>query len=277
MIEHRTSVKLVGAVEHPDFREAVAMLRGTAKCETGGNAAPEVVVIIQERPGQVGQAEIESVQRQWPLAGIVAILGSWCEGETRTGKPWPGVKRFFWYEFPAWWRQQMALRSAGLCPDWARPTLDVYRTPQIRNPKEVYPLRREIRNHRQGLIHLSTRNRDTAEVLADVLNESGYSVVWNPLGPAKMVVRGVVAGVWEGVQLDERDMIDLAEFCRSQAHDAVPVVALLDFPRRDRCEIAQQLGVTAVLGKPWINADLVATIDGFASGDALSSRKQRAA
>ena len=77
MIEHVVPVKLVGAVDHPDFREAVATLRGTARCEPGGNAAPEVVIVAQARPGQISQAEIESLQRQWPLAGVVAILGTW--------------------------------------------------------------------------------------------------------------------------------------------------------------------------------------------------------
>jgi hypothetical protein len=277
MIEDLIVAKLVGPVDHPDFHEAAAILRGTARCETGGHAAPEVVIVAQARPGQVGQAEIESIQRQWPLASILAILGSCCEGETRTGKPWPGVKRFFWYEFPAWWRQQIALRSARLCPDWARTTLDVYRTPQIGSSQEVYPPRREIRNRPQGLIRLGTRIRDTADVLADVLHEAGYSVVWNPHDHANVLMRGAVAGVWDGAQLDEGEIIELAAFCRSQACEPIPVVALLDFPRRDRCEIAQQLGVAAVLGKPWINADLVATIDGFASGDSLWSRNQRAA
>lgn len=277
MTEHLTPVKLVGALDHPDFRDSVAMLRETARSATDGNAAPEVVIVAQARPGQIGYAEIESLQRQWPLAAVVAILGSWCEGETRTGKPWPGVKRFFWHEFPTWWRQQAALRTAGLCPDWARPASDVYRTPPIRNPQEVHPPRSAIRNRANGLIRLSTRNLATAEVLAEVLHGAGYATVWSPHENARTFVRGAVAGIWDGAQLGEYEIPDLAAFCRSLARDAAPVLALLDFPRRDRCEIAQQLGVTTVLGKPWINADLVATIDEFATGSAYSTTKQRAA
>ena len=49
-------------------------------------------------------------------------------------------------------------------------------------------------------------------------------------------------------------------FVRDLARSNAPVVALLDFPRRDRCEVARRAGAAAVLGKPWLNADLIATI-----------------
>jgi hypothetical protein len=271
----RLAVKLVGAADHPDFRDAMALLRVTARTETNSNASPEVIVVGQSRPGQVSQHEIESFQRRWPLAGIVAVLGSWCGGEIRTGRPWPGVKRFYWYEFPMWWQQQIALREAGLCPEWARATVETYRDPSIHNPG--YPLGATIRNPK-GAILLSTANRNTADVLAESLHRAGYATVWNPRPHAKSVVRGAVAGVWDGGQLDDDEVPDLAAFCRSLARDATPVVALLDFPRRDRCEVAKQLGVAAVLGKPWINADLVTTIGEVATRSADAPKSgQRAA
>ncbi len=198
---------------------------------------------------------IELLQRRWPLAGIVALLGSWCEGETRTGRPWPGVRRLYWYEFSTWWRQQLALRAAGRCPDWARPATDMGRTLPIRNPKS------EIRNPRHGAIVLRAMNRYVAEALTDALQHAGYATVWHPPRGPKTVVRGAVAGIWDGCQLDDRETDDLAAFCRQLARDDAPVIALLDFPRRDRFEIARQIGARAVLAKPWFNADLVATIE----------------
>jgi hypothetical protein len=257
-----TVARLVGAVDHPDFRESMALVRTTAQTEVESYAPPEVVLVAQSRPGQICQREIESLHRRWPLAGTVAILGSWCEGETRTGRPWPGVKRFYWHEFPAWWQQQVALRNAGHCPEWLRPGVETCRAPLIRNPKSA------IRNRHRGLIYLSSEHRETAEALADVLHNAGYATVWNPPRQAKSVVRGAVAGIWDGGQLEDRELPNLVTFCRSLARDATPVVALLDFPRRDRCEVAAQHGVAAVLGKPWINANLVAAIDDIASRNA---------
>jgi len=42
---------------------------------------------------------------------------------------------------------------------------------------------------------------------------------------------------------------------------ARPVIALADFPRRNRCEVAYKAGAAAVMAKPWLNADLLATLE----------------
>ncbi|MCI0333916.1 MAG: hypothetical protein L0228_11915 [Planctomycetes bacterium] len=259
-------VQLLGQIEHPDFRDALDLIRESAKCDAL-DISPELVVVAQSRPDEIGTREIELLQRRWPLAGIVALLGSWCEGETRTGRPWPGVKRFYWYEFPAWWWRQLALRTAGLCPDWSRPTTETLRAPTIRDPQFEPRLSspKSIRDRQSGTVVLSTANRAIADALADALQHACYATVWHaPHGP-QAVVRGAIAGIWDGGQLDDRETDDLAAFCRRLARDSAPVCALLDFPRRDRCELARQLGVKALLGKPWINADLVATIQKIAN------------
>jgi hypothetical protein len=267
------TVKLIGPIDHPDFREAAALIRIAAQSETAADILPELVVIAQARPGPVSQGEVESIQHRYPLAGVVAIAGSWCEGETRTGRPWPGVKRFYWYEFPAWWRQQLALRNAGLCPDWSRPTSETLRSSAISNPQST------IHNRRPGIILLSAANRYIADALADVLHHAGYATIWYPPGRPMLVVRGAIAGIWDGGQLDDREANHLAAFCHTLARDAAPVVALLDFPRCDRYEVAQQCGAAALLGKPWINADLIATIEAIANRDAggPSTSRRRAA
>jgi hypothetical protein len=41
------------------------------------------------------------------------------------------------------------------------------------------------------------------------------------------------------------------------------VIALLDFPRRDRVDQALELGASSVLGKPWETGALVGAIQRF--------------
>src|SRR4051812_25178310 len=113
------AVQLIGEVDHPDFREAVGLLRSNAQFALA-DASPELIVVAQTRPDLICSDELNQLRRATPLARIVALLGSWCEGETRTGRPCPGVRRLYWYEFPAWWRRQLQLRAANRCPDWAR-------------------------------------------------------------------------------------------------------------------------------------------------------------
>jgi DNA-binding response OmpR family regulator len=96
--------------------------------------------------------------------------------------------------------------------------------------------------------------------LGDAFQQAGYASVWQRRGSADCVVRGATAGIWDGVQLDNREADDLADFCRALSSDAVPVIAMLDFPRRYSVDRALQIGAKSVLGKPWQHEGLIATI-----------------
>jgi hypothetical protein len=255
-------VQLVGESNHPDFRDAIDLLRSESRLITGVEARPELIVVAQSRPDAFVRAYVNQLQRAAPLAGIVAILGSWCEGETRTGRPWPGVERLYWYDFPAWWRRQLQLRAANRCPDWARPG--------------GQPSRRSVPGHPQpqsGLVVLRTQRRDNADALADTLNEAGHPTVWQRYDRARAETRGAIAGIWDGGQLSDVETADLAEFCTQMARDGAPVVVLLDFPRRDRVDSAYEIGAAAVLGKPYLNSDLIATLESVSA----DSQRARAA
>ena len=247
----RPTVQLVGDADHADFRDAVKLLRAAAHVvDARVPAAPELIVIAQSRPGAFAPCDVESLRRGAPLAGVVALLGSWCEGEARTGRPWPGVARLYWYDFPTWWQRQLALRAAGRCPDWARPNESDDALPHA-----------TIRNRQCGVIVLSVARRDTRDALAEVLREAGYATVWHRFGRPECEVHGAAAGIWDGGQLDQCEATELATFCRRLSRDAAPVVAQLDFPRRDHFDEAVRLGASVVLGKPWRNESLLATLD----------------
>jgi hypothetical protein len=245
-------VQLFGDVEHPDFRDSLALVRASACIMEDVEAARELIVVAQSRPGAVPLAEVERLRRDNPLAGVVALAGTWCEGETRTGRPWPGVMRLYWYEFPAWFRRQLRLRATGRCPDWSKCDFG-FRIADcgLRIAGDLS----------RGVIQLTTSSRESADVLSDVLGLAGYATVWQRGGDLGPFVRGAVAGVWDGGQLDERDLDELAIFCRRLDRNHTPVIAILDFPRRDRVERALQCGAAAVLGKPWRVEDLLGTIE----------------
>jgi hypothetical protein len=73
-------------------------------------------------------------------------------------------------------------------------------------------------------------------------------------------VANVGAGIWVGGQLSGAEAVQLADFCEYTRAKKAPVVALLDFPRRDRVAIAKRIGVAEVLGKPWKIDDLAQTL-----------------
>jgi hypothetical protein len=250
------ALQIVGEISHADFRDAERLLRSQGRIVTSGGEPPELIVVAQSRPGAIAARQVEALRRAAPLAGIVALAGSWCEGETRTGRPWPGVERLYWYEFAAWWRRQLALRAAGRCPDWARLDGGRLQSPNSRGLKGETTSRPSWR----GLVSLDVPIRETADALADVLHRAGYATAWQSARTSTPTVRGAVAGVWEGGQLNEREADDLAKACHRLAADGAPVVTLLDFPRRDCVDRALKLGAAVVLGKPWFNHELVATL-----------------
>jgi hypothetical protein len=254
LIVVRPRIQIVGHFDHADFFDVAQTLRIEAEFV---NSTPELIIIAQRRPGEIGECEIDAVRRKSPLAGVVGVLGSWCEGETRTGRPWPGVERLYCYEFPAWWRRQMARWSAGRCPDWARASINDRLCTEYLVQSE--------RPHVSGLVVLNVASRETADVLGDVLRNESFSTLWQKPVQQTSVVGGVAAGIWVGGQLSEREADTLGLFCRQMAREGAPVIAMLDFPRRDCVERAVTLGAKTVMGIPWLNTYLVATLKSFVS------------
>lgn len=267
----RPDVWLVGDVAAADFSAARVLLRADARLsvETDATVAcerlrrsslpPELILLAHARPDSISRRAIRQLRKTAPLAGIVALLGSWCEGESRTGRPAPGVLRLYWHEFLPWWQQQRRLRAAGRCPDWSRPeAIDRTGPAAVSPPTDRGGLGGDAAP--RGLVVLQTARWETADALADELRRSGHATVWQRPGGPLAPVRGALAGIWEGGQLDAREAGELQRFCARLAKDDAPVAALLDFPRFDRNALAAELGAAAVLGKPWSNGDFIATL-----------------
>ncbi len=108
------TVQLLGEVGHPDFCDAIELLKRDAYLVDDNSLIPELIVVAQSRPDAIRSDQLGSIHRSSPLAGVVALLGSWCEGEMRTGRPWAGAQRLYWYDFPAWWTRQMSLRDRSM-------------------------------------------------------------------------------------------------------------------------------------------------------------------
>jgi hypothetical protein len=263
-------VRLVGQIDHSDFRDVMRLLEVQSK-PADERHSPELVIVAQSRPGAISHLQMQRLQNEAPLAGIVGLLGSWCEGETRTGRPWPGVARVYWHQFPAWWRRQLELRAAGRCPEWALPDDFGLRITRLQYPPANFqhPRSRIQHPNSRSVIVIHTDYRDTADALVDVLQKTGYATIWQRSGRGSCVVRGVAASIWEGGQLNDREADDLAVLCRALAADAVPVIALLDFPHRHSVDRALEIGAVAVQGKPWQNDALIAQVQSIArSADA---------
>lgn len=82
---------------------------------------PDLIVLVQARPGEISCAQVDALRRAAPLARLVGLLGAWCEGELRSGNPWPGVLRVYWHTWPLRWDADRKHDASGRLPSWAQP------------------------------------------------------------------------------------------------------------------------------------------------------------
>lgn len=262
----RPSILFIGDAAHRDFRSVVATLRCEALLRQVFPASlardestlppvdspPHLVLFAQSYPGEVDPAWAVPFRRRYPLAPAILLLGTWCEGYGRTGESHTGLMRLYWHEFPGWWKRQTSLLKSGRCPDWAQPAPD-------RVGAGAEPMERTMQERVRPLVVLHTSRWDTADALAMALLRAGFATVWQRPGRPRPVIHGAAAAIWEGGQLDEGEAHELENLCH-QLGSATPVIGLVDFPRLEHLELASQLGVSSLLGKPWIASELVSTL-----------------
>src|SRR4051794_20474547 len=94
-MEPSARVQMFGDVEHCDFVELRDWLAGQAA--SSSKDAVELVLLCQSRPGQFSQRDVEDLHRRFPLATLLGVFGTWCQGEQRSGYPWHGIDRVYSY------------------------------------------------------------------------------------------------------------------------------------------------------------------------------------
>ena len=262
---HALASLLVGPFERPEFAPAAANLSrwgptwqvadlAEAVVWAGAGHHPDLIVVAQLYAGQLPHALLAALVERLPLAHLVQVLGSWCEGEERTGHPWPGASRLFWYEWPARVPQILAEIAEGRCSDWNRP---VTATREERLLRTAVP---DLPGHRRSAmsVWLATSQRNSYHALAAACQLQGYRPVWIRAAEELPPERPWGA-VWDGAQLQRREQAQLREFAAAAA--PARTVTILDFPRLQTVQLAARLGVAQVLSRPVRTGDLWRALD----------------
>jgi len=258
----RISILLVGSTDRSEFREARAVLDESARVVAAadvpsalvvlaeGRIVPELIVVAQAYPGQFSHAVVDRMRRLAPLARVLGLLGSWCEGETRTGQPWPAAVRIYWHQWEAYVRREIARASEGAASTWSLPV--------TASEEERLLFAREPSGRREGLIAISTPEFEMQDWLRAACTRRGYSSVWL-LPHAGAHVEGATAAIFDGDDCrgDEAESLEHL----AAALGPVPIIALMDFPRIDDRSRALAAGAKAVVSKPFLIEDLFWQID----------------
>jgi hypothetical protein len=250
------SILVLGEVDRPEFSGVRSMLDslGRTSClaelETAqkaletGDIFADVIVIAQSFPGQFSHQDAERLRRLAPLGRIIGLMGTWCEGETRTGRSLPAAVRIYWHQWNARAGRELQGLIHGQCPSWGLPVTATEEERLLISAAQTPP-------RGQGLVAIHAGGFAMGDWLSEACRKCGYSTVW--LRPPNYTpVESAVAAIFNGSDLPGEEIEQLRRL--ANALGRTPVIALLDFPRIEDQQRALAAGAAAVLSKP-LNID----------------------
>ena len=239
--------------EHPQaaLRYLRPKARGRRKAATPP-APPTAIFLAQARPGRFSARQVEQLHAAAPLARLGALLGGWCEGEERSGQPWPGVARIYWREWP--WPAAEALLTED-ASEWVAG----WDAPRAADAEERMLIQAERPAKGRGLIVIDAHCRDNYESLSDAFSQAGYSTIWSRPGE-NCNVRGAAAVLWSEVGLQAKTAQRLKWLV--EQYQPAPVIAVLDFLRWQDRRQALEIGAQDALAQPFWLDQLLLRIEG---------------
>jgi hypothetical protein len=249
---------LIGEDGQAEFRAAVESLASTtnltrapdvkaALADFDDDAPPDLIVVAQPYSGRQQELALEPLRARAPLARVIVLLGSWCEGETRSGLPIAGAVRIYWHQWTARWEQELARLAADRCPAWGLPVTATDDDRLLHFGDDKFP-------QLQGTAAIVAQP-ETGHWLADVCRKLGLA----PLALAARETRGrkrpacdLLIFEASALAYDTRD--EALRWARGWRE--VPSLALCDFPRLEDREAWAAAEVNVVLAQPVLVDDL---------------------
>jgi CheY-like chemotaxis protein len=265
------SILLLGETNRPEFRVAradlarwgavreVAEVAAAAAALAAVEFAPDVIVIAQAFPGQFSPKEIDRLRRLAPLAPIIGLMGSWCEGETRSGSPWPATVRTYWHQWPARAEREFRRLAEGQCCSWALPPTATEEERLLADVGQVANLSHDDADRSgRGLAVIRSPSFEMADWLSAACRRRGLAVVWQR-APSAARVTGATAAIFDGGDFGQRECDELERF--AAALRPASVVVLAAFPRAETRGRVLAAGAAAMLSKPVVIEDLFWQLD----------------
>lgn len=240
---------VLAAAEH-----AAGALQEIDAGKAAGLEPPDLLLLAQLAPGQLDAVSVNELRRRVPLAAIVVLTGNWCEGETRSGRPLPGVVHVAWHQFAPRWIRFRDHWEQGRCWDWSYPPTW---TEEERLLRGNWPSKNGSDEPLDATLVVASPTAPDHVWLTAVGRTLGYRVV--ELAADQAVGSHARAiGVWQTDVLDAAVRGDLARFV--QQLQPAPVLVLAGFPRPENDAQILSVGAVSLLAKPLLIDDLAAEL-----------------
>lgn len=269
MSEHK--ILVTGDFWHSDFQTILAgfevpvTLVPFEKAKTIVDDRFDLVVIAQARRGQHSAAEVQELQTLFSTTPIIALLGSWCEGETRSGAPWPGVPRVYWHQWEGRYQKFVGQLEQFGITDWHAARTSTAADRVINSDVVDYP-------NKVSCVAISAWTNQQHAMVADAINHFGWSScwversVWNAETTSAVDVIVVEADGWSA------DLANRVKWIQRQVA-GTPMVLVANYPRQGELETIKSMGISGVVSKPFELNDLKTAILNAAKSFAESQLK----
>jgi hypothetical protein len=215
-----------------------------------------LLVVAQSRRDQFSRDVWSRMLQQFVNRPVVALLGSWCEGESRSGQAVPGVVRVYWHQ----WIGQLDRFLHQL----QKHQLSSWHLPRIAANADRILLDSYYDQELAGhclVAGISSLTESGYSMIADGLQQLGCQPVW-------------LEAEWGGVepncrQTTSRSLHFIVVNANSlngpvpekvkllrQRYPRLPIVLMINFPRRQDLAVAARLGVDEIVSKPFQLHDL---------------------
>jgi CheY-like chemotaxis protein len=223
-----------------------------------GEIFADMAIIASAYPGQFSLDEIDRLREMTPVSRFFALAGTWCEGEMRSGQPWPAVIRQYWHQGFDRFRREIERLLNGECPSWGLPITATEEErlltaipPSCNNPKSV---------SRKSLVGISAVRYDSFDWLSSACRMQGHATIWLR-GPHFPLVDGLQAILADGTDFRGAEFETFLAI--STRYPRTKRIALMDFPRVEDLRRLLEAGAAAVLSKPVSVEDLLAELGQF--------------
>ncbi len=259
-------ILFIGDAQREEFRAAARSLvdRGAviaadvsrAQAIISQGFAPAMIVVAQSWPNQFSERRIEELRRASPLARIVRLLGTWMDGDGRTGKPWPATMLASWQRWDA--------RHSDMLPGLSLPITASEDDRLLAAGDAAHSIPSAQRDSLWIAVH--AQSRDTAESLIELCSQRGWNALW--LRNVNAALPSIVdCAVFDARDTSAKEIQDLVNLRTSLG--AAPIIALVGFPRLEDVERFQAAGASAIVSKPFLADDLARQIERFVGQPAV--------
>lgn len=247
-------ILVTGEYSHKDFRgllqSSCAFTMVPLKRVRHLEGLFDLVIVAEAFPNQISSTEVEKLQVQFPLTPFVALLGSWCEGETRTGKPWPGVLRIYRHQWQGRFDHFLnQLRQNGAAIWHDPPTSSL--ADRILRMESAHA----VGNNHSKIAGISASRAAPFEMLQDAFQTLAWKAVWLEMSQLKELDAAWVNLLcFDANQIGDELAARIAHW--RQRFTTAQTIVVANFPRDNEIEFLRKRGVSKIVSKPFELVDL---------------------